>query len=965
MTEKTRQETHKAAAEPDAPLDDVEEAEEKMRDSFGGSSPPLSSPLPGAEPAVGKGAKRQPVRTRWLNLFFALLLILSWLLSTVGFYVLFSAWSIETPFDLGEIIKQVSDRIREPGIGPKIAFGAQVGLAMFFAALGAFLVGAMSRSAARLDLGPGRRLLSGLLLVVGLFISGMSGFVVIWSYNNHESLLKEHKEGIGNSFDIAIGQVRDHYAARFAGERKKILQDQDRQNRIENLSGRREGFRQEIEKYGKEFDRFSRLLRALEGNTANPAWILGRVKEIYGEERNRMLRHLLGEDGVERGFGRRTTEFMGAMAKDWARELHALCKGLSSVTGDLAGALGTDDPTSAPCVPTGKALEADFQRNSLFGNRKPNHPWLTGAFIEGLEDKFIGPLLRDVEERFSRFSSLAGKGKPQSGGAGGSSDRFQWATDFDNKFRARRDSIYAHVQKNPPKFTTAFEALKKLSTDLAGLLSEEPLSVTPPKPRRLHTVVREKFFAMWFGSAYYVPGRYLNEAHLKTNQSDSTTLFRAIEAVNEFTHFSREGFVTALEDQLRTGLSPSLRVQLLGVANCGRQCGRRIAALKKDHEVLAGNLEALHSKYPKYLATASAGDIEGKLMMETGVDLDNRERDLLSGVVREYTAKLNNEWFAYFLASLADLLAVAFGIFAVLSARGPAKWNKRLFGWLKRLFAWGVAQVPGTEARYRHEREQAERQARHQWEERDLELQKRWEGLQRFSREYFMDRFDAFDRKKKERWEETLKTGEGGIDVTVDTSLAQDLVLMATGIPGAEMDSLAEVAIKLGDIYKGIAESSGEMHKAFRDEMKTVHKTLVEMEVIREQYRNRKEEMKLTVSNLWTAHNQVELAAIHAKIYALKQSGEEARGEVERYVHQSLKNFQLLLKNIEHFDQTDFFQRLSEKERNTYKAFEDSLRESADELSNRVDEYLSASATGFSKNRDEGKGPNGDPDANA
>nr|VFK06877.1 MAG: hypothetical protein BECKLPF1236A_GA0070988_100056 [Candidatus Kentron sp. LPFa] len=112
-------------------------------------------------------------------------------------------------------------------------------------------------------------------------------------------------------------------------------------------------------------------------------------------------------------------------------------------------------------------------------------------------------------------------------------------------------------------------------------------------------------------------------------------------------------------------------------------------------------------------------------------------------------------------------------------------------------------------------------------------------------------------------------------------------------------------------------------------------------------------------SELRQARNQEELAAIHARISALKQGGKEAQEKVRRYVDQSLDNFRSLLTNIEHFDQTDFFQKLSEKERGAYSAFAASLGKSAREISYLLDEYREARASGSFDDGHE-KGPNGD-----
>nr|VFK34867.1 MAG: hypothetical protein BECKMB1821I_GA0114274_10881 [Candidatus Kentron sp. MB]VFK77010.1 MAG: hypothetical protein BECKMB1821H_GA0114242_10901 [Candidatus Kentron sp. MB] len=960
MTEKTRHETDNPATGFDDTTDGIEEQEKKTRDSFHSSPSPASSPTPDAKSTDEKNAERKPARGRWwnrlwnwlknralLDLFFAVLLILSWALSSVGFYVLFSAWSIEAPFGIDALIEQIKQSWRGPGIGAKIAISGKLVLAMFFAALGSFLVWAMSRSTARIDLGPGRRLLSAMLLLVGLFISGMSGFVVIWSYNNHDQLRQDYQEGVEHRFNIAVERVKDHYAPLFDKEKQKILQGQNRQNQIASLSQEQGGFEEEIETHTNDFEKFSKFLRAIRDNFYNRTWVQGQVDKIYGKDRNPMLSHLLGETGAAWGFGPKTTEFAGSMAMGWARELHRLCKRLSLTTQELEQALGTNNLASKPCPRKDEELKREFKSRSLI-NGKPNHVWLNGAFVDDLEDRFIGPLLKDTKNRLSRFSDSVKLGKQSK--SGDSSDKSKWVN-FDTMFESRIAPIRTHAKQDPPDFPAAFQALQRLSEELSDQLSEEggaAYPVSAPTPQRLHTVVRERFFAMWFGSAHYVPGRYLNEQHLGpdssgSTQSDSKTLSRVIEAVNEMTHFSREGFVTALEDQLQKRLPAYQRAQLLGVADCGRECGRRIAALRENNQDLAGDLKTLGLEY---LATASAGDIEGKLVIEMGVDLDDRERDLLQGFIHERTAKLNNEWFAYGLASLADLLAIALGIFAVLSKRGPAKWHKRLLAW-----------VPGTKADYQRKREQDR-------EKRERDFQQRWERVQRFSRAYFMERIEDFDRKKQERWEEMLKTGEGGIDARADASIDQDLILMATGIPGVEMESMTNAAINLGKVYQGIAEDSGNMRKAFRDEVDTLHKTMIEIEAIREQYLNHKEEMKLMVSNLAAARTQAELAATLAKISKLKQSSEEAQTEVRCYVDQSLNNFRSLLTNIEHFDQTDFYHRLSQRERDTYRAFAAKLRENASGLSNLVDEYLSASASGSFGDKNTGDGPNEEPNTN-
>nr|VFK73731.1 MAG: hypothetical protein BECKUNK1418H_GA0071006_12662 [Candidatus Kentron sp. UNK] len=376
----------------------------------------------------------------------------------------------------------------------------------------------------------------------------MSGFVVMWSYNNHETLLQDYQEGIRHRFEVAIQRVKDYYEPRFEKEKWEIHEGRRKQERIKSLSERGEDFQQEIDRYRDEFDRFSRLFRAIGGNPSNQDWIRGQVERIYKDGRDPivtpMISHLLGEIGAEPGFGPKTTEYAGEVAKEWARRLHKLCKDLSSATGDLARALGTDDLTSESCVLTEKDLEAEFDAKSLI-NGKPNDAWLTRAFIEGLEDKFIGPLLNDVEGQFRNFFILAKQRKPS--GTGGSSDRFQWANNFDNPFRSRIRSIRdEHTKKDPPDFSAAFKELNKLSTHLNDQLSKKEKTaylVDTPEPRRLHTVVRERFLATWFVNTYHVPERYLNKERLITTQPPSAELFRTIKAVNEMTHFSREGFV--------------------------------------------------------------------------------------------------------------------------------------------------------------------------------------------------------------------------------------------------------------------------------------------------------------------------------------------------------------------------------------------------------------------------------------
>nr|VFJ44085.1 MAG: hypothetical protein BECKFM1743A_GA0114220_100142 [Candidatus Kentron sp. FM]VFJ44521.1 MAG: hypothetical protein BECKFM1743C_GA0114222_100124 [Candidatus Kentron sp. FM]VFK05981.1 MAG: hypothetical protein BECKFM1743B_GA0114221_100089 [Candidatus Kentron sp. FM] len=606
-----------------------------------------------SESNAQKSVEHQPARVWWLNLFFALSLVLSWALSTVGFYVLFSDWPVETPFGIDTLIGQIHVQIQ----ASKIAFWGQSGRAMFCAFLGVFLVGYMSRSMVR----QGPRILSVLMLAAGLFLSGMSGFVVIWSHNNHEGLLTDR-------LNIAIEQVNEHYAYKFAGGKEEISQNLERQSRISSLSEKLREFEEDIKDYKTDFYRFSRLLRAIKYEPFNSSWIRAQVERIYGDERNLMLQYLLGEHGAESGFGHKTTVLTGNMAKEWAMKLHGLCKEITANTRILAQPPMMDDPYLEPCARTDRELEEAFQVNSFLADGQPNHAWLTGAFIDGLEDRFIGPLLRDTENNFFRLYISVEQGRQS--GSEDSSDQYKWV-DFDEEFRLRIDSIRAHAQKDLPDFATAFNELRKLSEELADLLSEEgeiAYPVTTPESLRMHAVVRERFLAIWFGS-YYVPGRYLNKNHLDTTQLDSAVLFPAITAVNEMALFNREKFVTTLEDQLQIGLFPYLRVQLLGVADCGFECGRRIDALKKEHEVLARNLEALGLEY---LSTASALDIEGELMRDPEVGLDVHERKLLRGLVRQREATLNNEWFAYFLASLADLLAVALGVFAILSAHGPA-----------------------------------------------------------------------------------------------------------------------------------------------------------------------------------------------------------------------------------------------------------------------------------------------------
>nr|VFJ96205.1 MAG: hypothetical protein BECKH772A_GA0070896_101009 [Candidatus Kentron sp. H]VFJ96992.1 MAG: hypothetical protein BECKH772B_GA0070898_101029 [Candidatus Kentron sp. H]VFK02663.1 MAG: hypothetical protein BECKH772C_GA0070978_100989 [Candidatus Kentron sp. H] len=269
-----------------------------------------------------------------------------------------------------------------------------------------------------------------------------------------------------------------------------------------------------------------------------------------------------------------------------------------------------------------------------------------------------------------------------------------------------------------------------------------------------------------------------------------------------------------------------------------------------------------------------------------------------------------------------------------------------------------LARVPDTEANDQLKRERAERRARHE----EFEIRKQLEEVQRSFFKNFMERCNDFDRKKQERWQERLETDAASINEGADSSITQDLVLMATGIPGAEMKSLGEVALKFGDVYRDITKGSEELHKAFRDEVDTLHKTLIEIEAIREQYRNHKGEIKLMVANLTATRTQAELVATMTKIESLKQSSKEAEEEAKRYVNQSLKSFQSLLRNIEHFDRTDVYQRLSEKERNTYKDLAANLRENASGLSKRVDEYLSASAAGSFEDRDKGKVPKEDSD---
>nr|VFJ44101.1 MAG: hypothetical protein BECKFM1743A_GA0114220_100146 [Candidatus Kentron sp. FM]VFJ44525.1 MAG: hypothetical protein BECKFM1743C_GA0114222_100128 [Candidatus Kentron sp. FM]VFK05986.1 MAG: hypothetical protein BECKFM1743B_GA0114221_1000812 [Candidatus Kentron sp. FM] len=962
MTEKTRHETDKTTTEFDGTWEVIDKLEADTRDFFLGNPPPPSSPSPDAKPAAEENNESEPEQNRLLNLFWWLLLFLSWALSTVGFYVLFSGWSVETPFGTDAFIANIQPE--------KLSFWIQLILAMFFAFLGAFLVGRMSRSMVRRELGPGTRLISILLLGIGLLLSGMSGFVVIWSFNNHEALLAKHQARLDRRLDAAIEDVKEYYADRFKGENgksKKLRQEQDRQGQIESFSNKADEFQKRIDEYDSENGEFKRSLRFLRaiGSDHSQTWIRGRIEEFYGnpDHRNPMLCHLLGECGAgEPGFGRETTVLIGKMAEESVVNLHGLCEEIASNIRDLRAG----EPDSKPCARINedlKDLKEEFNAKSLSMSKQPNHDWLTGAFLSGLENRFIGPRLLDVKGQLLKFKNLL-KGETQSDPKY-SSDEYGWIN-FDDKFRSRRKPIDDHKDEDPPRFTAAFKKLKTLSNDLARLLGEEePRPVVSPKPQRLHTVVRERFFTTIFpfANAYYVPGRYLNKENLVTdqNQIKSAKLITAIEEVNETMPFSREELVTTLADRLGRRLSPYLRVQLLGAAHCGNDCQQRIDALRMDHETFAGKLE---EPSMKDLATTSARDIENRLGA-----LTDRERDLLWGAIEKRKATANNEWFAYILAALFDVLAVVLGVFDEMRKRGPAHWHKRLFGWLKRIPAWmpecfPLSWMPDSEAKDRLEKACTERRARRKRNGWEFELHIHWETFLRFSRESFIERCDDFERKKKKRWKQILETGEGGIEARVDASIGQDLVLMATGLPGAEIKSLGKVASELSKIYQGIAEDSGKMHEAFRDEMDTLHKSLIEIGVIRDQYRNHKEEMKLMVSNLSAERTRAELEATLTKISGLKQSSEEAQKEVRRYVDQSLKSFRSLLTNIEHFDQTDFYQRLSPREREKYRTFAATLKESTNTLSNRIDEYLSASASGSSGNRDEEKEHNEGPNAN-
>nr|VFK68080.1 MAG: hypothetical protein BECKUNK1418G_GA0071005_11931 [Candidatus Kentron sp. UNK]VFK73344.1 MAG: hypothetical protein BECKUNK1418H_GA0071006_11911 [Candidatus Kentron sp. UNK] len=163
MTEKAQQETDKTATGSDNTWEVIDRLEKDARDFFLGDPPP-APPSPDEKPATEESPEPQPGQSHWwgrlwswlkdrflLNLFFLLLLILSWMLSTVGFYVLFSTWSIETPFELDALIGQIQTQWGKAGSWDQLlGFWGPWVLAMFFAALGAVLIGTMSRHVVRL-----------------------------------------------------------------------------------------------------------------------------------------------------------------------------------------------------------------------------------------------------------------------------------------------------------------------------------------------------------------------------------------------------------------------------------------------------------------------------------------------------------------------------------------------------------------------------------------------------------------------------------------------------------------------------------------------------------------------------------------------------------------------------------------------------------------------------------------------
>nr|VFK23023.1 MAG: hypothetical protein BECKLPF1236C_GA0070990_100033 [Candidatus Kentron sp. LPFa] len=809
MTEKAQQETDKTATGSDNTWEVIDRLEKDARDFFLGDPSP-----PGAESTAGKDPEPQFGQRGWLKrswdflwqvllskLFWFLLLSLSWALSTVGFYVLFSTWSIETPFGIDVLIGQFQTQWKEANSwGQLLEFWGRLVLSMFFAFLGAFLVGRMSRSMVRRGPGPGTRLISFLLLAAGLLLSGMSGFVVIWSHNNHEALLKDHRAMLDRSLDAAIKDVRYHYAREFKGKDGKsevLRQERERLGRIEGLFNKIEGFQARIDEYDSddgEFRRFLRFLRAI-GSDQSQGWIRRNIEDIYRNPnyRNEMLRHLLGEGGKGgAGFGRETTVLIGKMTEEWIGKLHDLCEDIASDTRSLK----ESDPESCASLKTDiDEFKQAFRTQSVSLGKQPNIDWLTGEFLDELKERIIGFRLRNVKDRLSRFDSLLKQEKQFD--TENSSDKYRWI-DFDDEFQSRRKSIDAHKEEKDPDFDAAFEKLKKLSSELARLLGETPHPVASPEPQYLHAVVRERFFTtvVPFVNAYHVPERYLNEKNLvtdpATDQIIPAKLIMDIEAVNETMPFSREELVIALEDRLGRLLPPHLRVQLLGVAKCGSKndCEERIGALKKEYEKLAEALEkepenlaeALEKLGWKSLAEASAGDIENRL---EGT-LTNRERMLLRGVIEKQKITANNEWFAYILAALCDILAIFLGIFDEMRKRGKARWPDH-FSRKKRV----------------------QRQARREWEKQERELWQRWENIRRTSREHFIGRCDDFDLEKQKRWKARLETDDGGIETRIDAAIEQDLVLMATGIPGAEMNSLAKVAAKLSDVYRGIAKAPG------------------------------------------------------------------------------------------------------------------------------------------------------------
>lgn len=808
--------------------------------------------------------------------------------------------------------------------------------AMFCAAIAAVLIGYMSWELGRPRANRAQTVLAFLLLLLGMFFSAMSGFVVIWTMLNDQQMVGTRTALMSSQFISSSDGMKQFYKPKFDALKADYVRQDQLQRDLNDLQKVLLETPKKLREPKNLYDKLNCLLRRIDTGKRTAKWNKDSVLYCYGNYQDKLSAEILGHGKVP-GFGPEAIRSVRDVAADIYQQVREICRDqrayalpLNDIPIDCEGPEGTPYWVESEDAYAYKACvrPREIKDGVPVCWDSPNTSWVSGTFRKELNLESLRPYIDFVAQEAA--TALASIDRKQAQFHAYPRDARAWIEDFEEQFSSHYQAIKQSELDWPAKFTKLAALSERLALALGGN-GIHTYAVEIPEPKLLHTVVRAHFFARlpWL-QAYRIEDRFRDVSVLHVPEgSNAAQLLAKIEESDDTVATSRQAVVDALENSMQRRLDPFVRVQLLGIAGCGIECESRLKLLEREEPELAGKLRSLPVEL---LASEDVTTIESELFAVNNEGFDTRERDLVEGFVRPLTGSFNTEGMALVLAMVADLLSVMLGVYFGLrvDSRDRARkfWNAIRRRW------------PKTEEHKQWKLEAKRHEAQRVDSEREIVARQRWRDVMRQWEANFADNLLDFIKVKRERWVEDVESRACVLMQRVDNAIQQDVVLMSTGISGKNIDALADSALRIGEMYKDISSNSIEVQESFLREVENLHKTVVEIEAIRHQYEEYQVQMQLLVENLAAARTRTELAATLTKIEALEQASADVKDEVSRYVDQSLQNFRSVLHNIEHIDRMDVYHRLPQEERGRYQHLKREMERATSTVNGLIDDFL-------------------------